>query len=135
MRSRFQANPKNRKIKAYRAGLVGELAALLLLFFKGYRIVGWRYKTRVGEIDILAFKGDTLAAVEVKARASAEAAIESVNANNRSRVEKAALHYMSGRRGAENWTLRFDVMAVKLAGGILPVSCKHLDNAWQSRSY
>lgn len=135
MRSRSPHAHKKRRLRAYRAGLAGEAAALLLLFFKGYRIVAWRYKTRTGEADILVFRRGTLAAVEVKARGLVDSAIEAVSPATCARVEKAALNYMSRRKGAENWTLRFDVVAVRLMWGILPISCKHLDNAWQSRNY
>lgn len=135
MRSHSPNARRNRKVRAYRAGLAGELAALLCLFFKGYRIVAWRYKTRLGEADILVFKRGTLAAVEVKARGSTDSAIEAVCPRTCLRVEKAALNYMSRQRGAEAWTLRFDVVAVRLMWGIVPISCKHLDNAWQSRNY
>lgn len=122
-----------KKQKAYRAGLLAEMAAVLILFFKGYRVLKCRYKTHQGEVDILAQKGDVLVAVEVKARACFDTAIEAVNLNNQRRVEKAALSYY-GRRKFNNYTLRFDIVAVRLWRGVLPISCKHLDNAWQSRT-
>lgn len=124
----------NKKIRAYRAGLIGELAALVLLFFKGYRVLAWRYKTRQGEVDILAIKGRTIVAVEVKARASMERAIEAVSFKNRLRVERAASRFMATHGQLKAETLRFDVVVVKIAWGMLPVALRHLDNAWQSRT-
>lgn len=123
-----------RRIRAYRAGLLAEWAAVILLFFKGYRVLACRYKTSQGEVDILAIKGDVLAAVEVKARKSRDSAIEAVGITNRRRVEKAAMRYIA-HKNLKDATLRFDIVAVRLWGGIVPISCKHLDNAWQADTY
>jgi putative endonuclease len=125
---------RKKKLRAYRAGFAGEISAVLLLFFKGYRIVGWRYKTGQGEVDILALKGRTLVAVEVKARARLEDAIEAVNFKNRERVERAALRFMAVHERLKIETLRFDVVAVRIVRGVVPVALLHLDNAWQSRT-
>jgi len=122
-----------RRMRAYRAGLLAECAAVLVLFFKGYRIVACRYKTPQGEVDILAMKGDVLAAVEVKARICTDSAIESVGHTNRLRVEKAAMRYIA-HKNLKDATVRFDIVAVRLWGGILPIACKHLDNAWQANT-
>ncbi|MCD8562524.1 MAG: YraN family protein [Alphaproteobacteria bacterium] len=129
-----KAKAGNKRRRAYRAGLFGELAAIFLLFFKGYRILVWRYKAGQGEVDILALKGRTLVAVEVKARESLEAAVEAVGGVNRQRVERAALRFMAVHKGRRIDTLRFDVVAVRLWQGLVPIAFRHLDNAWQSRT-
>ncbi|MEZ5759409.1 MAG: YraN family protein [Emcibacteraceae bacterium] len=59
---------KPAKKKAYKWGQLAELFASLMLRFKGYSIVARRYKTRVGEIDIIARKGPLTIFCEVKAR-------------------------------------------------------------------
>ena len=59
---------REKRVKAYRRGLFAETVAALLLRLKGYAIVARRYKTPVGEIDLVALKGKRLAFVEVKRR-------------------------------------------------------------------
>ncbi len=56
------------RVKAYRSGHAAETIAALMLRLKGHRIVARRYKTPVGEIDLVALKGKRLAFVEVKRR-------------------------------------------------------------------
>ena len=63
-----------KRVKAYRHGLLAETVAALLLRLKGHRIVARRYKTPVGEIDLVALKGKRLAFVEVKRRKSLDEA-------------------------------------------------------------
>jgi putative endonuclease len=46
-----------KRSKAYRHGLFAEAVAALLLCRKGHPIVARRYKTPVGEIDLVALKG------------------------------------------------------------------------------
>jgi Holliday junction resolvase-like predicted endonuclease len=57
-----------KRIGAYRRGRFAEAIAALLLRAKGHRILARRYKTPVGEIDLVALKGRRLAVVEVKQR-------------------------------------------------------------------
>lgn len=53
-----------KRVRAYRHGLLAETIAALLLRLKGHRIIARRYKTPVGEIDLVALKGKRLAFVE-----------------------------------------------------------------------
>jgi putative endonuclease len=46
-----------KRVRAYRHGLLAETVAALLLRLKGHRIIARRYKTPVGEIDLVALKG------------------------------------------------------------------------------
>jgi putative endonuclease len=54
--------------KAYRRGHRGEWLAALALMLKGYRILARRHRTKLGEIDLIARRGDLVLFVEVKAR-------------------------------------------------------------------
>ena len=81
--------------KAYRRGHSAEHLAALALILKGYRIVGRRYRTKLGEIDLIARRGDTVLIVEVKARATLEQAMDSVNALTMRRIEAAADHWLA----------------------------------------
>lgn len=87
--------------RAFGAGRWAEHAAALFLRFKGYRILARRYKTPVGEIDLVAERGRTLAFVEVKWRPTARAALEAIPPRQRDRVSRAANWYLS-RAGALN---------------------------------
>ena len=64
--------------KAYRRGHHGEWLAALALMLKGYRILARRYRTRLGEIDLIARRGDLVLIVEVKARRSLIEAMEAI---------------------------------------------------------
>lgn len=84
----------------------------------GYRILERNYRTPVGELDIVAMDGGTLVFVEVKARRGAGfgAPEMSVNLHKRRQITKAALVYLSKRRGAEV-PCRFDVVGIRAAEG------------------
>lgn len=92
---------------------------------KGYRILGFRLRARQGEIDILALRGPVLAVVEVKRRASLEAALEAVTPDQRARLRRAGLALAAGRPGLKNRTVRLDLFA--LAPGRRP---RHIPDAW-----
>jgi len=108
---------------SYKRGIISELAAALWLFLKGYRILGWRYKTPVGEIDLIVSKGKTLVFVEVKYRPTFDQGLESISAKSRSRITRASEHFLAG--AGDKWdTVRFDVITVT------GFRMRHLDNAW-----
>ena len=113
------------KVKAYKRGLWAEYLAALYLIFCGYRILKMRYKTQVGEIDIIALKKHTLVFVEVKSRRNIVDALESVNVRTRKRIEKAARYFLMCDSVYNDFEMRFDVIVFD--GGF---NFKHLDNAW-----
>jgi putative endonuclease len=80
----------------YRKGMGAEWLACALLFAKNYRIIARRWRTPMGEIDILAAKDDTLILVEVKYRRTITAALESVSAHQQQRLMRAA-NYAAAR--------------------------------------
>lgn len=73
-----------------RWGRHAESIAALFLMAKGYRILARRARTKVGEIDIVARKGDTLAFVEVKARATLDSGVIALHPAARQRIEAAS---------------------------------------------
>ena len=97
---------------SHRSGLRAELAAGWFLRAKGYRILATRYKTPVGEIDIVARRGRTLAFIEVKARPRIADAAESIHARNRQRVVRAAQHFLSAHPALADRTIRFDALLI-----------------------
>ena len=61
---------------AHRLGQVAEWRAVWRLRLAGYSVLARRYKTKLGEIDIVARRGGILAFVEVKARSDAAMAAD-----------------------------------------------------------
>lgn len=111
--------------KAERAGRWAETLAALYLRLKGFRIVATRFKTPVGEIDIIARRGRLLVFAEVKHRArkgELGTALEGVNA---SRIVRAAKWFLSTHPLYGGYDCRFDV--IFLAPRQMPY---HLVNAF-----
>lgn len=120
---------KAERIKAYKKGHAIERLAAAWLVLKGYKIIAMRYKTQLGEIDIIARRRNQLVFVEVKGRAAMSDALESVHGRNRMRVENAARHFIASNPRFMAMDMRFDVIAYAP-----PFSFRHLDNAWRARS-
>ena len=84
------ADQAGRRYKAYRRGHRSEWLAALALMLKGYRIVARRYRTKLGEIDLIARRGDLVIMVEVKARPTLLEAMEAIGRESERRIEGAA---------------------------------------------
>ncbi|MGH6760717.1 MAG: YraN family protein [Phyllobacterium sp.] len=98
--------------KAFFKGHRAEAFACLVLMLKGYRIVARRYRTRLGEIDIIARRGRLVLIVEVKARATIESAMEAVTAQAQRRIEAAADIWLARQPDYVRLSLRFDLIAI-----------------------
>ena len=98
--------------RAWRRGQTAETLCVAWLILRGYRIIGRRLRTPVGEIDIAARRRQTLAIVEVKARADRRRALESISVRQRRRLVRAAQWLIAGRPDLAALNIRFDVMAV-----------------------
>ena len=112
--------------QAFRRGHLAEAAAAWLLRCKGYRIVGRRVRTPMGEIDLIARRGGTLAFVEVKSRPTRDVALEAVSPRQARRMVGAARYWLSLQppaATAADW--RFDIVVV--SPYLLP---RHLPNAF-----
>ena len=116
--------------KAERTGRRAETLCAWVLRCKGYRILAQRYRTPVGELDIVARRGRTLVFVEIKARASVAAAAEALRPKQQARLTRAAEHFLSQRPnlapGATNIAIRFDAMLVGRASWP-----HHVKDAWR----
>jgi putative endonuclease len=115
-------------------GRLGEQLAAEHLIRRGFEIVERNYRTRWGELDIVAFDGRTLAFCEVKTRrltAPGRDPLESVHAVKRSKVRKMAGRWLierTDRPYAEN--VRFDAIGVTLDPTGQLVSLDHLEGAF-----
>ena len=101
-----------RKRRAWTLGRLAESLCAWHLRARGYRILARRFRTPMGEIDILARRGNTLAVVEVKARIDAATAMESLRSRQRGRIERAAEVFIAARPALAGMDVRFDVMVV-----------------------
>ena len=100
----------------YQAGLFGEEVVADGLQEAGWRILGHRVRTRVGEVDLIARRGDTVVFAEVKTAGPGRISVEeSVGARQRHRIRRAAVAWMSAnpklQRGVRRY--RFDVFLVR----------------------
>ncbi len=111
-RIRFPRMPDRRVL-----GARGERAAESFLTRRGYRIVERNYRTARGELDLVAYHGDVLVIVEVKARSTDRfgGAREAVDRRKRMRLTRLALGYLQ-RRARRPLTCRFDVVTIDMTG-------------------
>lgn len=101
-----------RRLSHYRRGHRGEWLAALALMLKGYRILARRYRTKLGEIDLIARRGDLVLIVEVKVRPTLVAAMEAISRLNERRIEAAADLWLARQPDHARLALRFDMVAV-----------------------
>lgn len=100
-------------IQRQELGKSGETLAADELERRGYAILDRRYRTRHGEIDIVARDGETIVFVEVKARTTGERgrAAEAVTASKQRKLVSMAVDYLA-RHGLHDRPCRFDVVAI-----------------------
>ena len=94
-------------------GKSGEDLACDELLRRGYAIVDRRYRTRAGEIDVVARDGPALVFVEVKTRRSSRCGLpaDAVTRRKRRRIVLMASDYLARRRPRAS-SCRFDVVSV-----------------------
>ncbi len=114
-------------------GQEGEEIAVAFLEKRGYRLVARNVRTTRGEIDAIAYDGEVLVFVEVKARSRRakeqpfSAAASAVDHRKQMRLTRAAMEYLA--RTETTATCRFDVVVVdRHAGG---VACELFQNAFE----
>jgi putative endonuclease len=98
--------------RAYRHGHYAEWFAAIALMLKGYRIVRRRFKTKVGEIDLIARKRDLVALVEVKARQTEAAAVDAVTSTAARRIAAAGDIWLARQKDRAKLSVRHDIVAV-----------------------
>lgn len=113
---------------AEKRGRGAETLACWFLRLQGWRILARRARVPGGEVDIVARRGRTLAFVEVKARATEEAAALSLDDWRLRRVVIAA-ERLAPRYMRANDDIRID--AIFVVPGRWP---RHLANVWQGDS-
>jgi len=117
-----------------RVGALGEQLAAEHLERLGYRIVGRNYRTRWGELDLIAHDGRLLAFVEVKTRRASGAAgtpFEAVDRRKQAQVRRIAARWLaevSERPRADD--LRFDVIGVTVDAAGRLIELEHREGVF-----
>jgi putative endonuclease len=115
------------RVVAFRTGLSAESRAAAYLVAKGFRIMARRWKSPVGEIDIVARRRRLLVFVEVKARQNLDEAAWSVTEHQRRRIIATADAWLARYPDARIRDIRFD--AVLVAPGRIP---RHIPAAFDA---
>lgn len=98
--------------RAEARGRRAETFAALFLRLKGYQILASRVRTPLGEIDLIAKRGQIIAFVEVKQRATIGAALTAVPDRNWQRIAAAASNWMARQRGLDSCDWRYDMVVL-----------------------
>jgi len=111
-------------------GEQGEQLAADYLQKQGYQLLARRFRTKIGEIDIIAQKGGTIVFVEVKTRSSFfyGTPAQAVNRRKQSKIINVALNYLNYIK-SHNTPIRFDILEVTNSGHGMAVS-NHISNAF-----
>lgn len=111
-----------------KTGQNGEKLALDYLVSLDYTIIMTNWRCKVGEIDIVARKGDTLVFVEVRTRGSStENAYISIDPKKQRKMVKAAYAYLA-EHSLSNALWQIDVIAVARPTSASPI-IEHTENA------
>ena len=111
-------HPRPERQIAFRTGISAESRAAAFLIAKGFRILARRWRSPVGEIDIVARRRSLLVFVEVKARENLDDAAWSVTERQRARIAAAAEAWLAQHPDRRIRDMRFDAMLV--APGRIP---------------
>ena len=110
-------------------GINGENKAAQYLLEKGYEIIERNYRTKTGEIDIIAKKAETLVFVEVKTlpQATPDMLSSVLNRQKLQRILKTSKRFLLNHRQYSNSYIRYDVIVLDMQG--LP-EVYHIENAF-----
>ena len=104
--------PTRSRAAAHRHGHAAEALAAALFLAKGFRLLARRYKTPLGEIDLIVKRGSLIAFVEVKARLSEADGLEAVGRQSERRIIDAADLWLARHPDAAGLDLRYDMVVV-----------------------
>ncbi len=97
----------------FELGIWGEHQAEKFLKKRGYKVLAHNFRCKLGEIDIVALKGEYLVIIEVKTRMSNRYGlpIEAVDEQKQRKLVRLALYYQKCK-GLLNLPIRFDVVSI-----------------------
>lgn len=108
-------DPRPRTVRRQKSEVRGRRAERIAAWFlrlKGYRIIARRWRTPVGEIDLVVKRGRVLAFVEVKARSDVTVGLEAVTSATRLRIAHAGETWLSRYPAAARLDLRYDIVVI-----------------------
>jgi putative endonuclease len=116
-------------------GAAGEDAAAEILAALGYEIVERNFRTKYGELDIVAVDRGTLVFCEVRTRVGRNAiayALESIGPGKRMQLRKMAREWfrLSTAERPAAWKIRFDAVAVAIAPDGRTLAVEHVRDAF-----
>lgn len=100
-------------LSKYNFGLFAEIIAKIYLQICFYKILNHRYKSKFGEIDIIALKKNTIVAVEVKARNKGFRNFEIVSEYQYKRILNSIEFFISSKPKYWNYNIRIDLILIK----------------------
>jgi putative endonuclease len=109
-------------------GAAGEARAAEYLSRGGWSVLERNFRTRTGEIDIIAARGDEVVFVEVKTWGALPAGEleHSIDRRKQQRIARTARFFLAGRPDLSERRLRFDVVFL----GSDPAEIRHIENAF-----
>lgn len=110
MMAGYTGSRKERRAR-YKRGWIAEWVAACWLMLKGYSILEWRFRSKAGEIDLIAKRGRLIAFVEVKARRNFDDGLLAVSYHQQQRILQASDLWMQKHEIFRDCELSFDVIA------------------------
>lgn len=126
--------PARKVLSPQKVGMRGEQEAVRYLKRKGYTILERNFRTRSGEIDIIAFRDGVLVFAEVRSRTEPydPHPLETINDRKRRRIAAAARIYCRRHRmEQQDVTPRFDVIGVIFPRGDTDPVVQHVEDAFR----
>lgn len=113
-------------------GLIGEQYATEFLESREYLILERNFRTKLGEIDIIARKAEYLVIIEVKSRKTLQYGFpcEAVNYAKQNKIKQVTNLYLSWNN-MSNDLVRFDIIEVLLDHKCNPISIELIENAFE----
>lgn len=116
-----------RKLENYRNGLIAEEVALKYLKQRKFNILAHRFKSKIGEIDIIATRQNLVIFCEVKNSDNKENIYYQLKSKQQRRIINTAQFWLSQNPVYHDYDMRFDCILVV---GIEII--EHIENAWMS---
>ena len=109
-------------------GRKGETIACRHLKKNGYKVLEKNFRSRFGELDIIANESENIVFVEVKSRTSTEYGLPQkfVTKDKQKKIIKSAMIYLS-QNDLHNENVRFDVVSINLGDE----SCEVIKGAYE----
>lgn len=97
----------------YIVGIIAEYITIILYKCKFYKILHHRYNSKLGEIDIIAARGNLVVFIEVKAR---KHGIQEgiISFKQQQRIKRSAEYFLAKNSKFINYDVRFDLVVISL---------------------